>query len=79
MIGSYGPSAESYEKKFQSEEAPSGMFAKGHYEAKVIRHLSRFLFFFFFLLILLIQSKFVDDDGVSHMEWNWSLDIKKDW
>lgn len=48
MIGSYGPSAESYEKKFQSEEAPSGMFAKGHYEAKVIRHLSRFLFFFFF-------------------------------
>lgn len=36
MIGSYGPSADSYEKKFQSEEAPSGMLARGHYEAKVV-------------------------------------------
>ncbi|KAG2199453.1 hypothetical protein INT47_011565 [Mucor saturninus] len=58
MIGSYGPSAEAYEKKFLAEEAPSGMLARGHYDAK---------------------SKFVDDDGVSHMEWNWSFDIKKDW
>ncbi|KAI8580160.1 hypothetical protein K450DRAFT_238457 [Umbelopsis ramanniana AG] len=58
MIGSYGPNAEPYEKKFQTEEAPSGMLARGHYEAK---------------------SKFVDDDNVTHMEWNWSFDIKKDW
>ncbi|GAB5587031.1 rho GDP dissociation inhibitor [Umbelopsis nana] len=58
MIGSYGPSAEPYEKKFQTEEAPSGMLARGHYEAK---------------------SKFVDDDNVTHMEWTWSFDIKKDW
>ncbi|KAI8973247.1 hypothetical protein BDF20DRAFT_823605 [Mycotypha africana] len=58
MIGSYGPSPDAYEKKFASEEAPSGMLARGHYEAK---------------------SKFVDDDGVSHMEWTWSFDIKKDW
>jgi hypothetical protein len=35
MIGSYGPSAESYEKKFLPEEAPSGMLARGHYDAKV--------------------------------------------
>lgn len=35
MIGSYGPSAEAYEKKFQPEEAPSGMLARGHYDAKV--------------------------------------------
>ena len=35
MIGSYGPAAEAYEKKFQLEEAPSGMLARGHYEAKV--------------------------------------------
>ncbi|KAG2226832.1 hypothetical protein INT45_005797 [Circinella minor] len=34
MIGSYGPAAEPYEKKFQLEEAPSGMLARGHYEAK---------------------------------------------
>ncbi|KAI7899382.1 uncharacterized protein BX663DRAFT_532872 [Cokeromyces recurvatus] len=58
MIGSYGPSAEPYEKKFQMEEAPSGFFVRDHYEAK---------------------SKFVDDDGVTHMEWTWSFDIKKDW
>ncbi|KAI8889537.1 hypothetical protein K501DRAFT_320241 [Backusella circina FSU 941] len=58
MIGSYGPNADAYEKKFQVEEAPSGMLARGHYDAK---------------------SKFVDDDGVTHMEWDWSFDIKKDW
>ncbi|KAG2177156.1 hypothetical protein INT43_007813 [Umbelopsis isabellina] len=58
MIGSYGPNPEAYEKKFQSEEAPSGMLARGHYEAK---------------------SKFIDDDNVTHMEWTWSFDIKKDW
>ncbi|CAO3631828.1 unnamed protein product [Mucor hiemalis] len=35
MIGSYGPSADTYEKKFLAEEAPSGMLARGHYSAKV--------------------------------------------
>ncbi|CAM0135517.1 rho GDP dissociation inhibitor [Umbelopsis sp. WA50703] len=58
MIGSYGPNADAYEKKFQTEEAPSGMLARGHYEAK---------------------SKFIDDDNITHMEWTWSFDIKKDW
>ncbi|KAI8073852.1 immunoglobulin E-set [Gongronella butleri] len=58
MIGSYGPQGTAYEKKFQLEEAPSGMLARGHYEAK---------------------SKFIDDDNVTHMEWAWSFDIKKDW
>ncbi|CAO3647362.1 unnamed protein product [Cunninghamella blakesleeana] len=58
MIGSYGPQASAYEKKFQPEEAPSGMLARGHYEAK---------------------SKFIDDDGTTHMEWTWSFDIKKEW
>ncbi|KAI8140636.1 immunoglobulin E-set [Fennellomyces sp. T-0311] len=58
MIGSYGPAPEPYEKKFQLEEAPSGLLARGHYEAK---------------------SKFVDDDNVTHIEWAWSFDIKKDW
>jgi Rho GDP-dissociation inhibitor len=58
MIGSYGPAPEPYEKKFMVEEAPAGMLARGHYEAK---------------------SKFVDDDNVTHIEWNWSFDIKKDW
>lgn len=71
MVGSYGPSAEIYEKKvglgllcicqyilnanrnptkFPVEDAPSGMIARGHYEAK---------------------SKFVDDDGHCHLEWDW--------
>ncbi|RIA98609.1 immunoglobulin E-set [Glomus cerebriforme] len=60
MIGSYGPNptSEPYEKKFMTEEAPSGMLARGHYDAK---------------------SKFIDDDGVTHIEWSWSFDIKKDW
>ena len=35
MLGSYGPQKEPYEKKFEEEEAPSGMLARGHYEAKV--------------------------------------------
>lgn len=29
MIGSYGPRAEPYEKRFAQEEAPSGMLARG--------------------------------------------------
>ncbi|KAI9234386.1 hypothetical protein MVEG_09465 [Podila verticillata NRRL 6337] len=33
MIGSYAAQATPYEKKFLSEEAPSGMLARGHYEA----------------------------------------------
>lgn len=35
MIGSYGPATDAYEKKFQLEEAPSGLLARGHYDAKV--------------------------------------------
>lgn len=35
MIGSYGPAPDAYEKKFQLEEAPSGILARGHYDAKV--------------------------------------------
>jgi len=38
MIGSYAPSPEPHEKKFQVEQAPSGMMARGKYEVK-----SRFL------------------------------------
>ncbi|KAJ3019472.1 hypothetical protein HKX48_002061 [Thoreauomyces humboldtii] len=34
MLGSYGPAEEPYVKKFLSEEAPSGMLARGHYEVK---------------------------------------------
>ncbi|KAJ2357725.1 rho GDP dissociation inhibitor [Coemansia erecta] len=26
-----------------------------------------------------VKSKFVDDDGTSYLEWNWSMEIKKDW
>ncbi|KAL7746357.1 rho GDP dissociation inhibitor [Sorochytrium milnesiophthora] len=58
MLGSYGPNAEPYEKKFVPEEAPSGMIARGQYD---------------------VRSKFVDDDGVTHLEWDWSFKISKDW
>ncbi|EEB08220.1 rho GDP dissociation inhibitor Rdi1 [Schizosaccharomyces japonicus yFS275] len=33
MIGSYSPSKEAYEYTTEPEEAPSGMLARGHYEA----------------------------------------------
>ncbi|ORZ41622.1 immunoglobulin E-set [Catenaria anguillulae PL171] len=58
MIGSYGPQADPYEKKFHPEEAPSGMLARGLYE---------------------VRSKFVDDDGITHLEWDWQFKISKDW
>ncbi|PWZ02020.1 putative rho GDP dissociation inhibitor [Testicularia cyperi] len=34
MIGSYGPRAEPYEKTFASNEAPSGMMARGTYSVR---------------------------------------------
>ncbi|KAJ4352478.1 rho GDP dissociation inhibitor [Didymosphaeria variabile] len=61
MMGSYGPSTEEkpfYEKKFESETAPSGLLGRGHYKA---------------------VSKFVDDDNQTHLQFEWSFDIKKDW
>ncbi len=61
MIGSYPPNTSdkpTYEKKFAAEEAPSGMMARGHYEA---------------------VSKFIDDDDVTHLKFEWSFDITKDW
>ncbi|KAI9836593.1 MAG: hypothetical protein M1819_001225 [Sarea resinae] len=61
MIGSYPPNPTdkpTYEKKFATEEAPSGMMARGHYNA---------------------ISKFIDDDDNTHLKFEWSFDIKKDW
>ncbi|PVU92081.1 hypothetical protein BB559_003851 [Furculomyces boomerangus] len=26
-----------------------------------------------------VKSKFIDDDKVVHLEWNWVMEIKKDW
>ena len=40
------------------EEAPSGMIARGHYNA---------------------TSKFVDDDDVIHLKFEWAFTIAKDW
>ncbi|EXJ78751.1 hypothetical protein A1O1_09153 [Capronia coronata CBS 617.96] len=61
MIGSYPPNTvdkPTYTKKFAPEEAPSGMMARGHYDA---------------------VSRFVDDDDVTHLKFEWSFDIAKDW
>ncbi|BDD62750.1 hypothetical protein MPDQ_006144 [Monascus purpureus] len=61
MLGSYAPNTTGkpvYEKKFNPEEAPSGMIARGHYNA---------------------VSKFVDDDDHTHLQFEWSFDIAKDW
>lgn len=40
------------------DEAPSGMLARGHYDA---------------------VSKFVDDDDHTHLKFEWSFDISKQW
>jgi len=61
MIGSYSPNTTDnpvYEKKFETETAPTGMIARGHYNA---------------------VSKFIDDDQQTHLKFEWSFDIKKDW
>ncbi|RDW62896.1 rho GDP-dissociation inhibitor [Aspergillus mulundensis] len=61
MLGSYAPCTTDkpiYEKKFQEEEAPSGMISRGHYNA---------------------ESKFIDDDDKTHLHFQWSFDIAKDW
>ncbi|KAJ5587275.1 Rho GDP-dissociation inhibitor [Penicillium hispanicum] len=61
MLGSYAPNTDQkpfYEKKFAEEEAPSGMMARGHYNA---------------------VSKFLDDDDNTHLQFEWSFDIAKDW
>jgi len=61
MIGSFPPNTTgrpTYEKKFAKEEAPSGMLARGSYDA---------------------VARFVDDDDVTHLQFNWSFKIAKDW
>ncbi|KAJ5492369.1 RHO protein GDP dissociation inhibitor [Penicillium expansum] len=61
MLGSYAPNTTSkvdYSKEFNEEEAPSGMIARGHYNA---------------------VSKFIDDDQHTHLLFEWSFDIAKDW
>jgi len=61
MIGSFAPNTEKeplYTENFQEEEAPSGMLARGHYNA---------------------VSSFVDDDKKTHLTFEWSFDISKDW
>ncbi|KAJ5782909.1 RHO protein GDP dissociation inhibitor [Penicillium paradoxum] len=61
MLGSYAPNTTSkvdYSKEFNEEEAPTGMIARGHYNA---------------------VSKFIDDDDHTHLLFEWSFDIAKDW
>lgn len=40
------------------DEAPSGILARGRYDA---------------------VSKFVDDDDHTHLKFEWSFDISKEW
>ena len=45
-------------KLVAQDEAPSGLLARGHYDA---------------------VSKFVDDDDHTHLKFEWSFDIAKEW
>jgi len=61
MLGSFAPNTDkrpTWEKRFAEEEAPSGMLARGHYNA---------------------NSIFIDDDKKTHLSFEWSFDIAKDW
>ena len=58
MLGSYGPKNEVHTYTTPSDEAPSGMLARGKY---------------------VIKSKFHDDDKNVYLDWEWALEIKKDW
>ncbi|KAL3464280.1 immunoglobulin E-set [Aspergillus heterothallicus] len=61
MLGSFAPNTTEkrfYEKKFHKEEAPSGLLARGSYNA---------------------VSKFLDDDDKTHLQFEWSFTIAKDW
>ena len=58
MVGSYGPKTEAHVFTTPSEDAPSGMISRGHYNVK---------------------SLFTDDDKNKYLEWQWALEIKKDW
>jgi len=61
MLGSFAPNTDKrpmWEKRFAEEEAPSGMLARGHYNA---------------------SSIFIDDDKKTHLSFDWSFDIAKDW
>lgn len=61
MLGSYPPNTTdrpTHSKAFAPEQAPSGMMARGKYDA---------------------VSKFVDDDKVPHLQFDWSFEIAKEW
>ncbi|CAK1358483.1 Rho GDP-dissociation inhibitor [Cercospora beticola] len=61
MIGSYSPNTTDkpeYEKKFETDTAPTGMLGRGKYNA---------------------VSKFVDDDKKTHLHFEWSFEVKKEW
>ncbi len=59
--GSYSPNTTDkpeYEKKFETDTAPTGMLGRGKYNA---------------------VSKFVDDDKKTHLHFEWSFEVKKEW
>ncbi|EEP80350.1 hypothetical protein UREG_05192 [Uncinocarpus reesii 1704] len=61
MLGSFAPNTTDvpvHVKKFNEEQAPSGLLMRAHYNA---------------------LSRFVDDDDVSYLQFEWSFDITKDW
>uniref|UniRef100_A0A1A9WSS2 Rho GDP-dissociation inhibitor 3 n=1 Tax=Glossina brevipalpis TaxID=37001 RepID=A0A1A9WSS2_9MUSC len=58
MVGSYPPKKEIQCYMTPSEEAPSGLMARGTYS---------------------VSSLFTDDDKHTHLKWEWTFEIKKDW
>lgn len=74
MVGSYAPQAEAYEKKFLPDQGNPCNFLYSYLIKCFIAPsglLARGTYH--------VRSKFIDDDGVCHLEWDWSFKIKKDW
>jgi len=58
MLGSFAPSDKLIVFPLPEETAPSGIFARGSYQA---------------------VGKLVDDDGKCHCEFQYAIEIKKNW
>ena len=74
MIGSYAPKTDIQMHDCTSEQAPAGFFARGTYKGKAIV----FNFFFFFFKCFFF-FKFLDHDGIVHMQFEYIFKIDKEW
>lgn len=83
MIGSYAPQDAPYEKKFMPEQGAwlRVFILPAHIWRLIIDTIRSFSAPSGILTRgqYNVKSKFIDDDKTVHLEWEWALQIKKDW